>query len=57
MEEFIARENIRRFQEQLDLCTDPEQRITLTKLLEAEKHQLEDAVRAKQARELAKPAA
>lgn len=43
MEEFVARENIRRFQAQLDSCTDPDQRATLLKLLEAERHRLTEA--------------
>lgn len=43
MQEFIARENIRRFQAQLDACTDPEQRNTLSGLLEAERKHLDDA--------------
>ena len=40
MEEFVARENIRRFQMQLDDCKDPEQRKTLEQLLDAERHRL-----------------
>jgi rubrerythrin len=43
MEEFVARENIRRFQAQLDACTDPEQRETLMQLLEAERKHLSEA--------------
>lgn len=43
MQEFIARENIRRFQAQLDACTDPEQRQTLSQLLETERQRLESA--------------
>lgn len=33
MQEFIARENIKRFEAQLTTCSDPEQRETLTQLL------------------------
>jgi rubrerythrin len=49
MQEFIARENIRRFEAQLAACTDPEQRKTLTQLLEAEKQQLAEAMNVKRA--------
>jgi hypothetical protein len=48
MEEFVARENIRRFQAQLDACHDPEQRKTLEQLLEAERQRLADAKARKQ---------
>lgn len=34
MQEFIARENIKRFEAQLAECTDPAQRETLTRLLD-----------------------
>jgi hypothetical protein len=34
VQEFIARENIRRFEAQLAECTNPEQRETLSRLLE-----------------------
>jgi rubrerythrin len=40
MQEFIARENIRRFEGQLAACTDPQQRETLARLLEAERQHL-----------------
>ena len=43
MEEFVARENIRRFQMQLDDCNDPERRKTLTQLLDAERRRLAEA--------------
>ncbi|HEX8937583.1 MAG TPA: hypothetical protein VF776_04875 [Sphingomicrobium sp.] len=36
MEEFIARENIRNFQAQVEVCTDEEQRAMLLKLLQDE---------------------
>lgn len=50
MQEFIARENIRRFEAQLAACTDPEQRKTLSRLLEAERAHLHEALADKQAR-------
>ena len=50
MQEFIARENIKRFEAQLAACTDPEQRKTLSRLLEAEHEQLAQALAEKQAR-------
>ena len=40
MQEFIARENIRRFKAQLEVCTDARQRETLQKLLRAEEERL-----------------
>ena len=40
VEEFVARENIRRFLAQLDQCSDAEQRKTLSQLLEAERRRL-----------------
>lgn len=43
MQEFIARENIRRFKAQLAICVDPTQRETLTRLLEAEHLRLNEA--------------
>lgn len=49
MEEFIARENIRRFEVQLAACTDPGQRETLSRLLEAERQHL-DSLAEKRAR-------
>jgi hypothetical protein len=48
VEEFIARENIRRFEAQLAACTDPEQCQTLSRLLEAERERLTQAVAEKQ---------
>ena len=47
MQEFIARENIRRFEAQLAECRDPEQQQTLTRLLEAERQQLAQTLAAK----------
>ena len=41
MERFIARENIKRFRQQLETCTDQVQRLTLEKLLAAEEAKLE----------------
>jgi hypothetical protein len=40
MERFIARENIKRFKEQLARCVDPEKRSTLERLLAAEEAHL-----------------
>lgn len=40
MDEFIARENIRNFQAQLERCTDEEQRAMLVKLLQNEERHL-----------------
>ena len=40
MKEFVARENIKRFEAQLAACADPQQRETLSRLLEAERQQL-----------------
>jgi hypothetical protein len=40
MERFIARENIRRFERQLESCTDETQRATLEKLLADEQARL-----------------
>lgn len=40
MKEFVARENIKRFEAQLAACTDPERRETLLQLLEAEREHL-----------------
>lgn len=48
MQEFIARENIRRFEAQLAACTDPEQRKVLSRLLETERNRLKEAVEDKQ---------
>ena len=49
MQEFIARENIRRFERQLAVCTDPEQCKTLSQLLETERQQLTHVLAVKQA--------
>jgi hypothetical protein len=49
MNEFIARENIRKFEEKLAACSDPEQRKVLSLLLEAERQHLEEAIREKTA--------
>jgi hypothetical protein len=40
VQEFIARENIKRFEARLATCTDAEQRLTLTRLLEEAHRQL-----------------
>ena len=40
MEEFIARENIRRFEAQLDACKDEDQRVEIQALLDAERRHL-----------------
>jgi len=48
VQEFIARENIRRFEAQLDACADPEQRKILSRLLEAERQHLSEALADKQ---------
>lgn len=50
VQEFIARENIRRFEAQLAACTDPKQRKTLSRLLEAEQQRLTQALAEKNAR-------
>jgi hypothetical protein len=50
VQEFIARENIRRFEAQLAACTDFKQRETLSRLLEAERQRLADALAEKRAR-------
>ena len=44
MEEFIARENIRRFRAQLDQCADEAQRGTLQRLLKDEESRLEEII-------------
>ena len=49
MQEFIARENIRRFEAQLADCTDPQQRETLSLLLETERRRLTEALAHKHA--------
>jgi hypothetical protein len=43
VKEFVARENIKRFEAQLVACTDPQRRETLARLLEVERQQLKDA--------------
>ena len=48
MQEFIARENIRRFKAQLADCADPAQRETLTRLLDAERRRLNEVRQQKQ---------
>ena len=50
MQEFIARQNIRRFEEQLAGCTEPEQRKTLERLLEAERQSLAKTLSGKRSR-------
>jgi len=40
VEDFVARENIRRFKTQLAACQDDQQRLTLVKLLKAEEVRL-----------------
>ena len=50
MQEFIARENIRRFEAQLAACTDPERRETLSRLIEAEQQRLAQELGEKKAR-------
>ena len=42
MDEFVARENIKRFQEQLKNCTDERQRATLRQLLAEHEQFLSD---------------
>ena len=43
MKEFVARENIKRFEGRLAACTDPAQREILSRLLDAEQQRLKDA--------------
>ena len=43
MKEFIARENIKRFEAQLAACSDPVQRETLERLLEEAHRRLVEA--------------
>ena len=50
MQEFIARENIRRFEAQLRTCTDSQQREILSRLLEAERLRLDEALTEKRGR-------
>ena len=47
VQEFIARENIKRFEAQLAECTDPAQRETLTRLLDEAFRELAEAQAAK----------
>ena len=47
VQEFIARENIKRFEAQLAACTDPVQRETLMRLLDEAFQQLAEAEAAK----------
>jgi hypothetical protein len=42
VEKFIARENIRRFEEQLAACADEADRAVLLKLLETERRRLHE---------------
>ena len=49
MREFIARENIRRFETQLAGCTDPNRRETLSRLLKNERQSLASAIAEKKA--------
>lgn len=46
MERFIVQENIKRFRQQLEGCTDVQQRETLTGLLTAEETKLKELGRA-----------
>jgi hypothetical protein len=46
MEEFIAQENIKRFRQQLENCSDEQQRETLRQLLAAEEAKLKELGRA-----------
>ena len=43
MKEFVARENIKRFEARLAACTDPAQREILSRLLDEEQQRLKDA--------------
>ena len=54
MQVFIARENIRRFEDKLSTCSDPEQRETLSRLLEVERQRLAETLADKVATERAK---
>ena len=47
MDDFIARENIKRFRAQLSSSSDDEHKAVLRALLEAEQHKLEQARQAK----------
>ena len=49
VQEFIARENIRRFEAQLAVCSDQAQRETLSRLLAAERQHLAEALAEKRA--------
>jgi hypothetical protein len=48
MQEFIARENIKRFQAQLDACSNPDQCAMLSRLLEAEQRELQEILAGRQ---------
>ena len=50
MKEFIARENIRRFEAQLAECTDREQQEMLSHLLETERQHLAEALASKRSK-------
>lgn len=50
MQEFIARENIKRFEAQLADCTDPDRRNILMRLLDGERRLLADALAEKASR-------
>ena len=43
MQEFIARENIKRFEAQLARCADDEQRVTISRLLDQARLELAEA--------------
>jgi len=45
MQRFVARENVRRFKEQLKGCNDEEQRQTLSRLLAEEEAKLKKLLR------------
>ena len=49
MEEFIAGENIRRFEAQLETCTDEGQKAAVERLLEAERSHLQEILQAQSA--------
>jgi rubrerythrin len=42
MREFVARENIKRFEAQIAACTDPAQSKVLTRLLDEEREKLKE---------------
>lgn len=49
MEQFVARENIKRFRAQLASCADEQQRQTLKRLLGAEEQRLRELERGRRA--------